>query len=105
MKFVTNVNDEDIWIVNRVSKGVRNTKYRGGRFSPDMEETCYRFQNMLADSMIERNVVFPAEVTDYYEHVMRPHEFREKLKSQGEAFADPEPVYSEAGTAVFTFSG
>jgi len=102
MKFVTNVNDEDIWIVNRVSKGVRNTKYRGGRFSPDMEGTCYRFQNMIADSMIERNLVFPAEVTDYYEHVMRPHEFREKLESQGEAFADPEPVYSEAGTAVFT---
>merc|ERR1719326_863932 len=35
MKFVTNVNDEDIYIVNRVSKGLRNTHYRGGRFAPD----------------------------------------------------------------------
>jgi len=102
MKFVTNVNDEDIWIVNRVSKGVRNSKYRGGRFSPDMEETCYRFQNMIADSMIDRNLVFPAEVTDYYEHVMRPHEFLEKMTAQGAPLADYEPLLTEAGDAVFT---
>jgi len=103
MNFVTKVNDEDIWIVNRVSKGVRNSKYRGGRFSPDMEETCYRFQNMLADGMIERNIVYPSEVTDYYEDVMRPHEWREMMVSQGASIlADPEPVLTEAGDAIFT---
>jgi len=83
MNFVTKVNDEDIWIVNRVSKGVRNSKYRGGRFSPEMEETCYRFQNMIADGMIDRNNIFPTEVTDYYEHVMRPLEWRDMMVPEG----------------------
>jgi hypothetical protein len=103
MNFVTKINDEDIWIVNRVSKGVRNSKYRGGRFSPDMEETCYRFQNMIADGMIDRNNIFPTEVTDYYEHVMRPLEWRDMMVPEGATLlADQVPMLTEAGEAVFT---
>lgn len=78
MKFVTNVNDEDIYIVNRVSKGLRNTHYRGGRFAPDMEMTCYRFQNMLADAMIQREAIYPKNVLDYNEQILKPMLAKEK---------------------------
>lgn len=65
--FVTNVNHEDIVICEAVSKGLRNPQYRGGRFSPDMEKTCYRFQNMIADTMAGMKPgLYPPDMTDYY---------------------------------------
>lgn len=65
--FVTKVNDEDIWVCKKVAKGLRNSQYRGGRFQPDMEQTCYRFQNMVADSMTNRkDLIYPPQMMDYY---------------------------------------
>jgi len=90
MKFVTKVNDEDIDIVNKVSKGLKNRTYRGGRFSPDMEMTCYRFQNMIADSMVDRNLVFPPSVTDYYEHVYNPSKAQSVIPEEPAGMFIPE---------------
>jgi len=67
LKFVTTVNDEDIWVCNRVSKGLRSERYSGGRFSPDMEQSCYRFQNMYADTLTgTKPGLYPEQMTDYY---------------------------------------
>merc|ERR1719361_1568636 len=57
--------------------------------------------------MIERNIIYPPNVEDYYEHVMRPHELREAMSGniQGLAekiFADSEPLCSGATDGVFT---
>jgi len=78
-KFVCKVNDEDVWVVKRVSKGLRNSQYVGGRFSPDMEKTCYRFQNMIGDAMTGLYPgVYPPQMTDYYKSF--PH--MKETKSQ-----------------------
>jgi len=67
LNFVTKVNEEDIWVCNKVARGLRNSQYRGGRFQPDMEQTCYRFQNMVADSMTSKpaNLLYPPKMTDW----------------------------------------
>merc|ERR1711879_337798 len=101
MKFVTKVNDEDIEIVQKVSKGIRNKTYRGGRFSPDMEMTCYRFQNMLADGMIERNLIFPPKMTDYYEHVFNPSiAIKEEHQEVDDNFLEEAAIFTEIGDAL-----
>lgn len=65
--FVCTVNAEDITICNQVSAGLRNPQYRGGRFSPDMERTCYRFQNMIADTMADMKPgLYPPDFNSYY---------------------------------------
>merc|ERR1712150_127324 len=65
--FVTKVSEEDIWVCNKVAKGLRNSQYRGGRFQPEMEQTCYRFQNMVADAMTSKpaNLLYPPKMHDW----------------------------------------
>lgn len=66
LDFVCEVNDEDIEICERLDKGMRQSAYKGGMFSTDMEFTIYRFQNLLADVMTnEPPRVFPEEMFDY----------------------------------------
>jgi phenylpropionate dioxygenase-like ring-hydroxylating dioxygenase large terminal subunit len=66
LDFVCEVNDEDMEICERLDKGMKQSAYHGGMFSPDMEYTIYRFQNMIADSMTgESPGVYPAVMNDY----------------------------------------
>jgi choline monooxygenase len=46
------VNRQDIVIVERVQRGLRNTAYTGGRMCYKFEEPLHRFQNMLIDRMV-----------------------------------------------------
>eukprot|EP00494_Astrolonche_serrata_P025385 UN25646 len=85
--FVCQVNNEDVWIVNRVAKGLKNSQYRGGRFSPEMEQACYRFQNMVADALTSMSPgVYPPNVIDYYKAF--PHMKKDYVNPTEEMFEE-----------------
>jgi choline monooxygenase len=46
------VNRQDIEVVERVQRGLRNQAYTGGRMCYKFEEPLHRFQNMLIDRMV-----------------------------------------------------
>lgn len=51
-RFWTEVNREDIEIVERVHRGIASTPYPGGRLCYRFEEPLHRFQNIVADRML-----------------------------------------------------
>lgn len=57
MDFWKMVNDQDILAVERVQEGLMSRAYPGGRMCYHFEEPVHRFQNMVIDRMIGRNVV------------------------------------------------
>lgn len=53
LAFWDRVNREDIAIVERVQRGLRNTAYTGGRMCYQFEEAVHRFQNLVIDRMLD----------------------------------------------------
>jgi phenylpropionate dioxygenase-like ring-hydroxylating dioxygenase large terminal subunit len=51
MSFWKFVNEQDVFLVERVQKGLVSNPYRGGRMSFRFEEPLHRFQNIVADMM------------------------------------------------------
>ncbi len=56
-RFWDEVNLEDVEIVERVQRGLANSRYRGGRMCYRFEEPLHRFQNMVVDRMVGRDRV------------------------------------------------
>jgi choline monooxygenase len=52
LNFWLMVNDQDIWAVENVQKGLQSRAYPGGRMCYRFEEPIHRFQNMLIDRMV-----------------------------------------------------
>mmetsp|Transcript_11231 Transcript_11231/g.24790 ORF Transcript_11231/g.24790 Transcript_11231/m.24790 type:complete len:471 (+) Transcript_11231:41-1453(+) len=66
MKFVSMVNQQDVDICERVGLGVSQAAYPGGVFSPSMEGTVYRFQNLVIDAMTGADPgPYPRVMVDY----------------------------------------
>mmetsp|Transcript_9387 Transcript_9387/g.23758 ORF Transcript_9387/g.23758 Transcript_9387/m.23758 type:complete len:143 (-) Transcript_9387:318-746(-) len=68
--FVCNVNQEDVDICEMVGHGVRQGPYEGGVFSPTMEHTVYRYQNMVIDALTgAAPPLYPPVMKDYEAHM------------------------------------
>ncbi|MGP1387261.1 MAG: aromatic ring-hydroxylating oxygenase subunit alpha [Thainema sp.] len=50
-------NDEDIDMIERLQVGRKSPRFDGGCFSPELEKTVYRFQQMVAKAVQEERVV------------------------------------------------
>jgi choline monooxygenase len=46
-------NDEDIEMIERMQIGRKSPRFDGGCFSPELEQTVYRFQQMIAQAVAE----------------------------------------------------
>lgn len=51
-KFWDMVNNQDIWAVENVQRGVQSRAYPGGRMCYRFEEPVHRYQNMVIDRMV-----------------------------------------------------
>ena len=59
LKFHSKVNTEDFTICEAVQMGVASAPYTGGRLSFRFEETIYRYQNLIADSLVGKGYRVP----------------------------------------------
>ena len=46
-------NDEDIEMIERLQLGRKSPQFDGGCFSPELEQTVYRYQQMVAQAVGE----------------------------------------------------
>jgi len=65
LAFHSKVNTEDFTICEAVQRGMASTPYTGGRLSFRFEETIYRFQNLVADSLVGKGQRVPPADADF----------------------------------------